>query len=305
LGNLGLLGKLRKQKKDKPVISTLLLSYNRKHLLKKTIESYLKTISVPFELIIIDNASTDGSKEYIEEVCKNCPEAFAIFLTKNFGGKSLNLGRFVAEGDYFHITENDIEYLDGWDKALLKKFDVFPKLGQLSLFSDPLGKKKEEALLKKFYVFPKLGQLSLLFSALLGKIKGEVGDGHPFTETISKEGMTIHRTYANVILTSIIPSKVFRKVLVMSGKSLLNNVILPADGELSYSIRKLGFWVAWNDKNYALNLGNSINEWIKNTDYYIENYQSKPIGVEGWKKRLQSWGYDLVMENGKYKIAKR
>ena len=261
---------------NKPVISTFLLSYNRKHLLKKTIESYLKTISVPFELIIIDNASTDGSKEYIEEVCKNCPEAFAIFLTKNFGGKSLNLGHFVAEGDYFHITENDIEYLDGWDKALLKKFDVFPKLGQLSLFSPTPDKEK-----------------------------GEVGNEVPFAETISKEGMTIHRTDTNVILTSIIPSKVFRKVLVMSKKSVLNNVILPLDGQLSHSIRKLGFWVAWNDKKYALNLGNSINEWIKNTDYYIENYQSKPIGVEGWKKRLQIMGYDLVMENGKYKIAKR
>jgi len=260
---------------NKPVISTLLLSYNRKHLLKKTIESYLKTISVPFELIIIDNASTDGSKEYIEEVCKNCPEAFAIFLTKNFGGKSLNLGRFVAEGDYFHITENDIEYLDGWDKALLKKFDVFPKLGQLSLFTPTPDKEK-----------------------------GEVGDVQPFAETISKEGMTIHRTDTNVMLTSIIPSKVFRKVPVMSRKSVLNNVILPADGRLSNRIMKLGFWVAWNDKKYVLNLGDSINEHIKNTDYYIANFQSKHNGMERWKKRLQNMGYELVMENGKYEIVK-
>jgi len=259
----------------KPIISTFLLSYNRKHLLKNTIESYLKTISVPFELIIIDNASTDGSKEYIEEVCKNCSQAFAIFLTKNLGGESLNLGRHVAHGDYFHITENDIEYWDGWDKALLKKFDVFPKLGQLSLFSPKPDKEK-----------------------------GEIGDEVPFAETISKEGMTIHRTDTNVILTSIIPKKVFWKAKLWSRNTELNNVKLPADGVLSESISKQGFWVAWNDKKYALNLGHCINEWIKNPDYYIENYQSKPIGVEGWKKRLQRNGYDLVMENGKYTIVK-
>ena len=40
-----------------PKISTILLSHNRKYLLKKTVESYLKTVSVPFELIIVDNGS--------------------------------------------------------------------------------------------------------------------------------------------------------------------------------------------------------------------------------------------------------
>jgi len=48
------------------VLSTVLLSYNRLNLLKKTIDSYLSTISVPFELIIVDNLSSEDVRNYLK-----------------------------------------------------------------------------------------------------------------------------------------------------------------------------------------------------------------------------------------------
>src|SRR5207248_11571826 len=44
-----------------PVLSTLLLNWNRVHLLEQTLHSYRSTVSVEHEVIVVDNASTDGS----------------------------------------------------------------------------------------------------------------------------------------------------------------------------------------------------------------------------------------------------
>jgi glycosyltransferase involved in cell wall biosynthesis len=45
------------------VISIVVLNWNRSDLLKETIDSYLNTVTVPYELFIIDNASADDSRE--------------------------------------------------------------------------------------------------------------------------------------------------------------------------------------------------------------------------------------------------
>lgn len=54
------------KEKQKPVISIVLGSYNRKTFLKKTIKTIRENnIDVPFEIIIIDGGSTDGSIQYL------------------------------------------------------------------------------------------------------------------------------------------------------------------------------------------------------------------------------------------------
>lgn len=120
---------------DVPEVSTVLLNWNRMHLLKKTIHSYIDTISVPFELIIIDNGSTDGSKGIIKKLCKNNPNCNSIFLPGNRGGRALNLGLKMAKAKLLHVSENDLTYKSGWDQKMLRAFRKIPKLGQLSLFA--------------------------------------------------------------------------------------------------------------------------------------------------------------------------
>ena len=64
-------------------ISTIVLNWNRADLLKKTLESYARTIEMPFELFVIDNCSADGSQQAIQEFCRTHPFAAPIFLEKN------------------------------------------------------------------------------------------------------------------------------------------------------------------------------------------------------------------------------
>ena len=114
---------------DEIVLSTVLLNWNREDLLKITLDSFIRTVSVPYELYVLDNASTDGSRVVIEEICKDNPRHHAVFLSENLGGEALNIGLKKCLGKFLHISENDIEYLPGWDKELLEKFIYFNDLG--------------------------------------------------------------------------------------------------------------------------------------------------------------------------------
>ncbi|MFW6224676.1 MAG: glycosyltransferase family 2 protein, partial [Bacteroidota bacterium] len=65
-----------------PSIIGLILSYNGKHLLEEAIPSYLDNDYSNFEVVVIDNGSTDGTKEWVN---KNYPEVEVLRTEKNLG----------------------------------------------------------------------------------------------------------------------------------------------------------------------------------------------------------------------------
>ena len=96
---------------DYPKIIVLILSYNGKHLLKEAIESYLANDYPNFEVVVIDNGSVDGSKEYVEENWSEVKVLRTEVNLKYSGG--LNFGMDYAFGkrkvDYVLITNNDVK----------------------------------------------------------------------------------------------------------------------------------------------------------------------------------------------------
>jgi len=114
-------------------ISTIVLNWNRQALLEQTLRSYAATVVEPFELIVIDNASSDGSREVIEHCRAEIGSLQTIFLDENLGGEAINLALERATGDLIHISENDQVFLDGWSQHVRDCFSAFAGLGQLSL----------------------------------------------------------------------------------------------------------------------------------------------------------------------------
>jgi len=49
-------------------IGTSIVTFNRLPYTKQTIESYLKNTVIPHELIVVDNASEDGTQKYLLKV---------------------------------------------------------------------------------------------------------------------------------------------------------------------------------------------------------------------------------------------
>ncbi len=115
----------------RPDISTVMLSWNRLPLSKRCLASYLETISVPHELFVIDNASTDGTREWMDSL-RGLPGITGLVRTeRNDPAAALNRALESCAGRYLHIMENDYVYSPGWDRYVLDRFSRVPKLGQL------------------------------------------------------------------------------------------------------------------------------------------------------------------------------
>lgn len=89
-----------------PKISVIITSYNRKHLISETIDSFLNQTLKPYEIIVVDNNSQDDSYEYVSEKYKD--EAIAIsYKDKQSPGAARNKGFEIATGDYIQFFDSD------------------------------------------------------------------------------------------------------------------------------------------------------------------------------------------------------
>lgn len=79
---------------------------------KSFMDSFYRQVSDPYELIIIDNASTDGTAEYLSEISSQNDRIKIITNEKNKGVcPSWNQGILASKYDYVCIVNNDIEFM--------------------------------------------------------------------------------------------------------------------------------------------------------------------------------------------------
>jgi glycosyltransferase involved in cell wall biosynthesis len=94
---------------DRPDISVVLTSYNRRHILPRAIASVLAQTGVDFELIIVDDASTDDSSRYLATL--NDPRVNVIVSACNVGPSAVrNLGLAAARADVVSFLDSDDVY---------------------------------------------------------------------------------------------------------------------------------------------------------------------------------------------------
>lgn len=66
--------------------ATIIVTYNRKHLLRECVDHAANQTICPNSIIIVDNASTDGTRNYLEELKKESEIYDIIELSENLGG---------------------------------------------------------------------------------------------------------------------------------------------------------------------------------------------------------------------------
>ncbi len=85
-------------------------TYNRSHLLERLYQSLYRQTSFDFEWLVIDDGSTDDTKEYIQSLPE---DRFSIrYYYQSNGGKhrAINRGVKLAKGEWFFIVDSD-DYL--------------------------------------------------------------------------------------------------------------------------------------------------------------------------------------------------
>lgn len=92
-------------------ISIILPTYNRKHCIKRAIDSVLNQTYKDFELIIVDDGSTDGTEEYIASMQEL--KIRYIYNTKNVGtSEARNIGIRAANGEYIAFQDSDTVWVE-------------------------------------------------------------------------------------------------------------------------------------------------------------------------------------------------
>jgi len=101
-----------------PLVSVVIPSYNHEKFVSETIESVLGQDLDDLELIIVDDASTDASRQIIQKYAAEDARVHVILHETNCGiSKTMNDGIAIAQGKFLASTASD----DVWMKDKLSK----------------------------------------------------------------------------------------------------------------------------------------------------------------------------------------
>jgi len=170
-------------------VSVIILCFNNLHLTRECLNSVLEKSDYPdLEIILVDNASTDGTPQYILEMALKHPEIRPILNSENIGfAAGNNVGLSAATGDYLVLLNNDTVVTEGWVMTLVRHFQSRPGLGLLGPVTNNIG---NEARIKTDY--DKIDQMP---SAVLGYTLSNMGRVYPMSNAAFFCAMMPRSTY--------------------------------------------------------------------------------------------------------------
>jgi len=116
-----------KNMKDKPLVSILINNYNYGRFLKDAIESTLNQSYQNIEVIIVDDGSTDESREILEGYAAN--NTIKVILKSNGGQASaFNVGFAASQGDIICFLDADDIFIPEKVEIIIKEFQKHPEV---------------------------------------------------------------------------------------------------------------------------------------------------------------------------------
>jgi len=113
-----------------PLISIIIPNWNGVHHLPTCLDALRRQTYPRFEVIVVDNASTDGSIELLE---RDYSEVVVHVLASNRGlTGAVNEGIAIAGGEIIALLNNDTEADPGWLTALHHALAAHPEAGSVA-----------------------------------------------------------------------------------------------------------------------------------------------------------------------------
>ena len=123
-----------------PMVSIIIVTYNNLDYTKLCIESiYEKTAYPNFEVIVVDNASTDGTRDYLLELKTTHSNVKVNLNEENLSfARANNMGIKASDGEYIILLNNDTVVTRGWISGLIKYFKD-PSVGMAGPVTNSIG----------------------------------------------------------------------------------------------------------------------------------------------------------------------
>ncbi len=124
-----------------PTVSIIIPVFNAVSLTEECIHSLSREIhSINYEIIVVDNASTDNTPHWLNDEIKSNPSLKVFTMEKNIGfGPAVNYGMRQSKGEFVVILNNDTIVSRGWLKHLLDVMEKDPLIGIVSPVTNYVG----------------------------------------------------------------------------------------------------------------------------------------------------------------------
>ncbi len=115
------------------IIDLVLVTYNRLGYTRKTVERLLSDPDESFRLTIWDNASDDGTREYLHREVSD-PRIVDLVLSKDNVGQAAAVNTIWAksDADLLGKLDNDCLLTPGWTRTLARAHEDLPELGTIA-----------------------------------------------------------------------------------------------------------------------------------------------------------------------------
>lgn len=116
---------------DSVELSVISVTWNRFGMVKEALQALLDSTPPEAEIIYLDNGSTDGTAEYLQE---HLDRVKVVCLGRNYGkGTAGNIGLKMAKGRWICYLDSDVKVPSGWFPTIRNAYEKIPKAGWLSL----------------------------------------------------------------------------------------------------------------------------------------------------------------------------
>lgn len=124
-----------------PCASIIVVTYNNLDLTQACLSSLEQfTDYRKFEIIVVDNASGDGTPDFLRQWAEGVPDRKVILNMKNWGfAAANNQGLAVARGEYLVLLNNDTEVTPGWLFTLMNHLRADPSVGMVGPVTNNIG----------------------------------------------------------------------------------------------------------------------------------------------------------------------
>ncbi|AZN42789.1 glycosyltransferase family 2 protein [Paenibacillus albus] len=109
--------------------SIVIPNYNQVDYLKLCIASISKFTQPPYEIIVVDNASTDGSAAYLATL--GSAVRYRVLETNRGFAGAINVGMMMARGSYLLLLNNDTIVAENWLSNMLACLNSSPSIGMV------------------------------------------------------------------------------------------------------------------------------------------------------------------------------
>jgi glycosyltransferase involved in cell wall biosynthesis len=122
--------------REQPLVSVVLPTYRRAHLIEAAVHNVLAQDYANFELIVVNDGSPDDTRERLERLQAELDNPRLRVIHRDNGGLpvALNTGFAAATGEFWTWTSDDNAYKPGALRALARELQVDPSTGLV--FSD-------------------------------------------------------------------------------------------------------------------------------------------------------------------------